>query len=300
MQESAPLLLTGATGLIGSRLRADLAGPVRALTRRSGGPADGAEWRNWDGRHFEPGALRGCAAVVHLAGEPVFGGLPTPARRRAIRASRVESTHSLVTALGQLAPGERPEVLACASAVGFYGSRGEERLDEESPAGRGFLAEVCVAWEAAAREAEALGVRVVSLRFGIVLAREGGALPVMARPFRLGLGGRLGDGRQWVPWVHVDDAVGLIRAALADPAYRGAVNVVAPEPVRNVELTRALGRVLHRPTLLPVPGFVLRGALGELADELLGSRRVVPGAAQARGFGFRHPALDAALETALR
>ncbi len=294
-----PVLLSGATGLIGARLRRALDVPVRALTRRPGRAPQGADWVGWDGRQLAPDLVRGCSALVHLAGEPVFAGLLTAARRREIRDSRVESTRALVETLGQLPAGERPGVLACASAVGFYGSRGEQRLDEEAGAGHGFLAEVCVAWEAAARAAEELGVRVVSLRFGIVLAREGGALPVMARPFRLGLGGRLGGGRQWLPWIHVDDAVRMIRAALRDPAYRGPLNVVAPEPVRNAELTLALGRVLQRPTRLSVPAFVLRTVLGELSAELLDSRRVLPAAALARGFGFRHPGLESALEAEL-
>ncbi len=302
-----PVLLTGATGLIGRRLLADLdrdGVEVRALSRRPESAAPGLAERatliGWDGRRFEPAHVAGCSAVVHLSGEPVFAGRLTQRRRQAILESRVQSTRSLVEAIGALTPGERPELLACASAVGFYGSRGDERLDESAAAGSGFLAEVCRQWEQAARGAEEFGVRRVSLRFGIVLAREGGALPVMARPFRLGLGGRLGDGSQWFPWIHRTDAIRLIGALLRDDSYAGPVNVVAPEPVTNAELTRALGRVLGRPTLLRVPAFVLRTALGELSEELLGSRRVVPAAAQARGFAFTHAGIDSALEAELR
>ncbi len=305
-KDPSRVLLSGATGLIGGRLTGSLTADgvaVRALSRRPerAGEQDsrGVENVGWDGLRVSAELLAGCDAVVHLSGEPVFGGRLSPARRRQILTSRVESTRSFVEALAALAPEARPEVFAVASAVGYYGSRGDEPLDEGAASGDGFLAEVCRQWEEAARAAQAHGTRVVSLRFGIVLAREGGALALMALPFRLGLGGRLGDGRQWVPWVHVDDAVGLIRAALRDPAYRGPVNVVAPQPVRNAELTSALGRVLRRPTLLPVPSAALRLALGELSDELLGSRRVVPGVASERGFDFRYTELEAALAAEL-
>ena len=189
--------------------------------------------------------------------------------RRRIRSSRIDSTRSLVASLDALPHSERPATLVCASAVGIYGSRGDEQLDESSPPGRGFLADVCRDWEAAAFAAEERGLRVVTLRIGIVLSRRGGALPMMALPFRLGLGGRIGDGRQWVPWVHLDDLVSLIRETLNDTEWRGPVNATAPNPVRNALLTRSLARALHRPALLPVPAFALRTALGELSDELL-------------------------------
>jgi hypothetical protein len=229
----------------------------------------------------------------------VFGGWPTPARKRRIRASRVESTEALVASLAALPEGDRPECLVCASAVGYYGSRGDAELDETAAPGDGFLAEVCVAWEHAALAAADLGIRTVCLRIGIVLAREGGALPRIALPFRWGFGGRLGDGRQWFPWIHVDDLVALVRAALDDPRWSGPVNAVAPGIATNAELTRALGAVLRRPTLLPVPATALRIALGELSGELLGSRRVVPRAAHQRGFRFAYPDLEPALREAL-
>jgi hypothetical protein len=298
---SGEILLSGATGLIGGRLLPALGREghaVRALTRRpeSAPPlAAPHRWLRWDGSRVAPEAVAGAEGVVHLAGEPVFAGRLTAARRERILASRVESTRSLVAAIGALPQPERPRVLVCASAVGFYGSRGDERLEEEAPPGRGFLAEVCRAWEAEALAAARHGVRCVTLRIGIVLAREAGALPKMALPFRLGLGGRLGDGRQWVPWIHADDVVSLIRAALRDDGYAGPLNAVAPEPVRNAELTRALARVLHRPAFFAVPAFALRAALGELSGELLGSRRCVPRRALARGFSFRFATLEPAL-----
>ena len=297
-------LVTGATGLVGRRLVASLledGRPVRIVSRRE--QVEGFDARvevaRWDGRVLGAEALTGVGALVHLAGEPVFGGLPTTDRKRRIRASRVESTRRIVQDLAARPEAERPGVFVCASAVGYYGSRGDERLEEDAGPGEGFLAEVCQEWEDAARGAEALGVRTVSPRIGIVLAAEGGALPMMAVPFRAGFGGRLGDGEQWFPWIHVEDLVALLRACLDDPGFSGAVNAVAPEPVTNAELTRALGRVLGRPTLLPVPAFALRLALRDLAGELLGSRRAVPTAAQARGFEYRFPELEGALREAL-
>jgi uncharacterized protein (TIGR01777 family) len=255
----------------------------------------GAELCGWDGAAVEPSLLRGADAVVHLAGEPVFGGLPDAGRRRRMRESRIGSARAIARALGALPAGERPRVLVCASAVGYYGDRGEESLDEASPPGRGFLADLCVEWEAAAAEAEAHGVRRASLRIGVVLAREGGALASLARIFRLGLGGRVGNGRQWFPWVHVDDVVGLIRAALERDDWRGAINAVAPGPVRNAEFTRALARTVHRPAWLPVPAFAVRAALRDLSVELLGSRRIAPRFAAEHGYRFAHPDLTGAL-----
>jgi uncharacterized protein (TIGR01777 family) len=299
-----PILVTGATGLVGRRLVGSLRAAgraVRVVSRRREPPGFGAgvEIATWNGRDLPRAALAGAGAVVHLAGEPVFGGVPTRAHLERIRASRVDSTEAIVASLAALPQEERPECFVCASAVGYYGSRGDAELDESAPPGDTYLAEVCVAWERAARGAEPLGVRTVMLRTGIVLAREGGALPLMAMPFRFGLGGRLGDGRQWFPWIHVEDEVALVSAALTDPGWSGPVNAVAPSPVTNAELTRALGEVMHRPTLLPVPAFAVRLALGELAGELLGSRRAVPRAALARGFRFAYPELAPALREAL-
>jgi hypothetical protein len=191
-------------------------------------------------------------------------------------------------------------VFVCASAVGYYGDRGDETLTESSPPGSSFLADVCVAWEEEARAAAALGVRTVSLRIGIVLAREGGALATLARLFRLGLGGVVGSGRQWVPWIHADDLVAMIGAALRDERWSGVANAVGPAPVTNAELTRELARAVRRPALLPAPAFAVRALLGEMAGELLGSRRVIPAVAQRLGFRFSAETLGRALEAELR
>lgn len=304
MGDERRILVTGSTGLVGRRLveaLRDDGARVGAVTRSPERARfdEGVEAVGWDGVQVAPAELARSGAVVHLAGEPVFGGPFTAARRRRILESRVDSTRALVRAIGELAPGERPRTFVCASAAGYYGDRGEEELDEDAAPGAGFLADVCIAWEKAAQPVEKLGVRRVSLRIGIVLAREGGALRPMARAFRLGLGGRIGSGRQWFPWIHADDLVGLIRAALADERYADAVNGVAPNPVRNAELTRALGDLLRRPTLLPLPGLPLRLALGELAGELLGSRRIVPRRALARGFRFEFEEITRALAVEL-
>jgi uncharacterized protein (TIGR01777 family) len=306
-ENSRRVLVSGATGLVGARLTARLlrrGDAVRALTRNPEAAARrlGVQVSPvaWDGLSVPGEALAGAAAVVHLAGEPIFAGRLTPERRRRIRSSRVEATRSLARAIGALPESQRPRTVVCASAVGYYGDRGEERLSEESSPGRGFLADVCRDWEAAAVAAEEHGARVARLRIGIVLAREGGALPRMALPFRFGAGGRLGDGRQWFPWIHIDDLVALILAILDDAGIRGPVNANAPEPVRNAELTRTLARVLRRPAPLRVPAFLLRLALGELAGELLGSRRAVPARALAHGFAFAHADLEAALSRELR
>lgn len=302
MANADPVLVSGATGLVGRRFceawAADT-GPVRALTRNARAAAEGLRGDvscvEWDGITPPEAALAECGAVVHLAGEPVFAGRLTSQRRRRIRSSRVDSTEAVVRTLAGLPAAQRPRLLVCASAVGYYGDRGDEELDETAGAGSGFLADVCRDWEAAARGAEAHGVRVVRLRIGIVLAQSGGALPRMVLPFRFGAGGRLGGGRQWFPWIQIDDLVALLRTIIEDGEIDGAVNATAPNPVRNSELTRALGRVLRRPTLLPVPAFALRLALGELADELLGSRRVLPERALDGGFVFAHPQIEGAL-----
>jgi uncharacterized protein (TIGR01777 family) len=299
--ELSTLLVSGATGLIGGRLLASLPATgirIRALTRDPARAkpalAARAELVAWDGRRAPAEALADADVVLHLAGEPLLGP-PLPGRLRRIRQSRVDSTRSFVAAIAELPAARRPRALVCASAVGIYGSRGEEELGERAPAGEGFVADLCREWETAALAAAAYGVRVVTLRFGIVLAREGGALALLSRLFRMGLGGRVGSGRQWVPWVHADDAVALVRHALEDAELRGPLNVVAPGCVRNEELTRALAAQLNRPAVLPAPSFALRLALGPLAGELLGSRRVVPERAREMGFLFAHPALPGAL-----
>jgi hypothetical protein len=302
---SGAVLLTGASGLVGGALAEALAGAGRPLRLVSRAPERlparaGVEAVGWDGLRLEPKALDGAAAVVHLAGEPIFGGLPTAARRERIWSSRIDSTRHLVRAIGALPASQRPDTLVCASAVGFYGDRGDETLAEAALPGDGFLAELCVAWEGEAAAAAEHGVRVVQLRFGVVLSREGGALPALARAFRLGLGGRIGSGRQWFAWIHRDDAVGLARTALEDARLRGPLNAVAPDSVRNAVFTREMARAVRRPALLPLPAPLLRLALGPLSGELLGSRRVVPARAQELGLAFRYADLRAALTAELR
>jgi uncharacterized protein (TIGR01777 family) len=299
------VLITGATGLVGRGLVAALEAKgtgIRSLSRsaRPGSSGSGSHKKfAWDG--VDPGldALAGCTAVVHLAGEPVFGGLPTADRRRRIRESRIDSTRAIVGRLAELSPDERPGVFVCASAVGYYGDRGEESLDETAEPGSGFLAEVCKDWEAEAQRAEELGLRVVRVRIGVVLSKEGGALPMMRIPFSLGLGGRLGSGQQFFPWIHLDDLVGVFVWALEEPSVSGAVNGVAPQAVRNHELTKSLASTLHRPAVIPVPAFAMKLALGEMAGELLGSRNVQPVRLVKAAFPYRYPDLDSALEAEL-
>lgn len=292
------VLVTGSHGLIGSALiRALETGghSVRRLVRAE--PAKESEFQ-WDPEHgrIDARALDGVDAVVHLAGETVAGRW-TASKKRRILESRVKSTQLLSDALAKL---ERPPpALVVASAVGYYGDRGEEPLTEESAPGSGFLADVVKQWEAASEPAERAGIRVVRTRFGIVLSAAGGALKTMLPPFRLGVGGKLGTGRQYMSWVGIDDVVGAIHLALTDERLSGPVNVVAPEAVRNEEFTRTLGRVLRRPTVLAVPAPALRLALGEFANETLGGARVLPAKLEDAGYEFRDPSLEAALRHAL-
>ncbi len=275
------IAITGATGFIGRRLTPALAGQGHQV--------------RLPGRALNRAALEAASAVVHLAGEPLGQRWTRPARQR-IRSSRIDHTRRLVDTLAALP--RRPEVLVSASAIGIYGSRGEELLSEQSEPGHGFLAELCRDWEDEADRAAALGVRVVKLRAGLVLGR-GGALARMLTPFRLGLGGPVGSGRQWMSWIHIDDLVRLIRLAVEAPSLAGAVNATAPHPVTNLEFARTLASVLHRPALFPVPAFALKLAFGEMAEVLLGSQRVLPHAAVAAGFRFEYPQLRPALENVL-
>lgn len=289
------VLVTGATGLVGRPLVRALAAAghgVTAVSRRPGRAALRAV--GWD---EVPGVISEVDAVVNLAGEPVAEGRWTEARKHAIRASRVDGTRAIVEAMRGAT--KRPAVLINASAAGYYGPCGDEVVEETHAAGSDFLANVCKAWEAEAAAAEALDVRVVRLRIGIVLAADGGALGRMLTPFRACLGGPIGGGAQWMPWIHRDDACGLVVAALAGDAWRGAVNATAPEPVRNREFTHTLGRALGRPAVLPLPGFALRLALGEMAAILLSGQRAVPAAALKCGYDFRHPTLPEALADCL-
>jgi uncharacterized protein (TIGR01777 family) len=295
------VLLTGATGLIGAKLAARLT-EVVVLSRDPEGARrklGAAEAHAWSPEAGPPSAaaLADLDVVFHLAGEPVSEGRWTAEKKRRIRDSRVMGTRHLVAGLA--AQARRPRVLVCASAVGYYGDRGDEVLDETAAAGRGFLAEVCAAWESEARSAEALGIRVVAARIGVVLARDGGALAKLLGPFRLGAGGPLGSGRQWMPWIHLDDLVGLLLHAASSDEIRGAMNAVSPQPVTNRDFTRTLARLLHRPALLPVPALALRLALGEVSEVLTASARVLPKTAERTGYVFRHPTLDAALASLL-
>jgi len=294
------VLISGSTGLIGSALAARLADagePVRRLVR-PGARCSETDVR-WDpaGGQIDPEALPGSGAVVHLAAESIVGRW-TAAKKARIRDSREGPTRLLCRALADLA--DPPAVLACASAVGFYGDRGDEVLSEDSPAGEGFLPSVCRDWEAAAAPAVARGIRVVHLRFGVVLSRSGGALRRMLLPFRLGLGGRIGGGEQFWSWISLDDAVSAILHVLRCEPLRGAVNVVAPNPVTNRRFTKALAGVLRRPALLPMPASAARLLFGQMAKEvLLASARAQPRKLLDSGFVFRHPELGGALRDIL-
>jgi uncharacterized protein len=300
------ILVTGSTGLVGSAL-------ARALTREgqtvcrllrpqsvaeSDAAAQGFDvaWNPATGELG--GAAVGADAVVNLAGASIASGRWNADRKQLLRTSRIDTTRALVAALARM--NARPRVLISASAIGIYSDRGDELLTEESKPGADFPAALAKDWEAEALKAEAMGIRVVLARFGIILAREGGALSKMLLPFKLGAGGRLGSGQQWMSWVTLEDVVGGLRFALENASVRGAVNVVAPQPVRNAEFTRILARVLHRPTFFPAPAFALRLALGEMADALLlSSQRVSPQVLQKSGYSFRHSDLASALEAVL-
>ncbi|HKC49499.1 MAG TPA: TIGR01777 family oxidoreductase [Myxococcota bacterium] len=291
----ARIALSGASGLIGTRLRAALAADgQRVLRLVRGTPGEGEV--AWDPRNgqLDAASLDGVDAFVHLSGEPIAGARWTAARKAEIVASRVGSTRLVAETLARIA--EKPALL-CASAVGFYGDRGSEWLDEASPCGSGFLADACAQWERACDPAREAGLRVVNLRIGFLLDPEGGALPTLVLPHRLGLGGRIGSGAQYVSWISSADLVAAIQHALVSPALVGPLNLVAPAPVPNAEFSATLARVLRRPALLPIPARLLRFALGAAADELvLAGQRVRPAKLVASGFGFR----DAELEPALR
>jgi uncharacterized protein len=293
------IALTGASGFIGKHLmkRLTAAGERVRVLGRSRPEGDKVEFFRWDASHpIAPrGAFDNCSGVVHLAGEPVAQRWNEEVKAR-IRSSRVEGTHSIVR--GMRLAGLPPAVLLCASASGFYGDRGEEELTESAPQGEGFLAEVCGEWEAASRDAERAGSRVVQLRFGIVLG-ESGALPRMLRPFRLGLGGPIGSGRQWMPWIYIGDLVDLILFSLREQRISGPVNAVAGA-VRNVEFTKALGAAVHRPAVMPVPQFALKVLFGEMAEVMLASQRLVPDAASRAGFRARNDDIYSALERAVK
>lgn len=296
------VVLAGGTGFIGSALIAALlerGDKVVLLTRDPASAqrrwAAKVDVRLWNGR--DPGpwvlALDGADAVINLSGESVAGGRWTPERKLALIRSRVDTTRDLIA--GMKSARERPLVLVNASAVGYYGVHPQGECAEDAPRGTDFLAALCGQWERDARDAEKLEVRVVLARFGVVLGLGGGALAKMLPPFKLGLGGPLGSGRQPFPWVHIDDVVGALLFAVDDAQLAGPVNVVAPDLKSNAEFTKALARALHRPAFLPAPGFALRLALGEMSSMLLDGQRAVPKKLLELGYEFRHPTLDGAL-----
>src|SRR3954471_5368665 len=292
------VLISGASGLVGSALIPALVSrgdPVIRLVRHPAEP--GAPEIQWSpGSRLDPEVLEGFDSVIHLAGENIFGRW-TPAKKSAIYQSRVGGAQTLSDAIAgcQRAPG----VFLSASAIGYYGSRGDEPLDEESSLGEGYLAEVAREWESATGAARRAGTRVVNLRFGVVLSPQGGALQKMLTPFRLGLGGRIGNGKQWFSWITIDDTIAAILFALDQERVRGPVNLVAPTPVTNGEFAKTLGRVLHRPAIFPVPIFIPKTVFGrEMTDETLSaSQRVIPAKLAAAGYNFRHPELEGALRS---
>jgi uncharacterized protein (TIGR01777 family) len=297
--------VTGATGTLGRQVVAELStrgdevtvlsrDPERA--RGALGPAVRAlEWADPKAEAPPAESLEGQDAVVHLLGEPVAQRWTEEAKKE-IRDSRVLSTRNLVAALHDARSG--PTVLVSQSASGWYGARGDEKVDESEPAAGDFLARVCVEWEAEATKAEELGARVLRTRTGVVLSEDGGALEKMLPPFKLGVGGPVAGGRQYVPWVHTDDVVGSLLHCLDSEAARGPVNVTAPEPVTNAELSKALGRVLHRPAVAPVPAFAIKALYGEMAAIVTTGVRAVPARLQELGYAFRHPGLEGALRAA--
>jgi uncharacterized protein (TIGR01777 family) len=296
------ILISGSSGLVGSAVLADLrrgGHTVNQLVRAGGTGAPGdVGWDPVTGK-MELGGLEGVDAVVHLAGASIADGRWTDSRKQLLRTSRVDATRHLVNGLLKLA--RPPKVLVSASAVGYYGDRGDEQLTEVCAPGNDFLAQLARDWEAETSRAGQNGIRTVMLRFGVILSAAGGALPRMLLPFKLGVGGKLGSGLQWMSWLTLAEAVGFVQQALQNTALSGAINAVAPSPVRNSEFTKVLGKVLRRPTLFSAPAFALKLALGEMADALLlSSQRVIPARLQEIGYPFQHPTLDAALRAVLK
>ena len=296
------VLVTGSTGLVGSALVSCLVGGGHNVTRMvRTKKIRGKDEVGWDpaAGAIDSAGLEGLDAVVHLAGESISSGRWSTEKKAKIRDSRVSGTRLLAETLSRLA--KPPKVFVSASAIGYYGDRGAETLVEDSGPGTGFLAEVCRAWEAAAEPAARSGIRVVHPRIGVVLSRNGGALKMMLLPFKMGIGGKIGSGEQYMSWITLDELIGVIRHLLIADTLAGAVNAVAPRPVTNLEFTKSLGRVLSRPTVMPMPAFAATLALGEMAEELLlASARVEPARLLASGYKFRHPELEGALRHVLR
>ncbi len=297
------IAVTGGTGLIGLAIcrklvnqGAEVVAVTRDPSRARATLPEGVEAVPWPGGAEEAAPLGGIDAVVNLAGEPIAQRW-SPAVKSRLRESRVSTLDRLFRSI-ERSP-SRPAVLVSASAIGYYGARGDETLTEESGPGSGFLPEVCIAWEEAARRFEALGIRTARVRIGVVLAKEGGALGRMLPLFRLGVGGPVGSGRQWMSWIHLDDLVDLLAFAVHDGRAAGALNGTAPGPVTNGEFAATLGKVLHRPAVVPAPGAALRVVFGEMATVLLDGQKVLPSGAQQLGFPFRYPSLEGALRQIL-
>lgn len=288
--------ITGATGFLGQKLTASLRAAGHDIVGIGRGAGNAVRW-DPDAGTIDAARCSGIDVFIHLAGASV-GERWTPAQKRAIHDSRVNSTALLARTAAALAP--KPRLLICASGVGIYGDAGDAICDERAPVGHDFLAGVGAAWESAAEPARTAGIRTVHLRLGVVLSAAGGALPRMLPPFKLGVGGRLGSGRQWMSWVSLDDVLAMVRFVLEQEGIQGAVNAVAPHPVRNSEFTDTLARVLRRPALFPVPAAALKLMFGEMAEgTLLVSQRAVPARLLSAGFEFRHPTLESALRAAL-
>jgi uncharacterized protein len=304
------IAVTGSTGLIGSHLVPALRAEGHDVIRLVRGEARAADEASWDPprRAIDRTALAGVEAVIHLAGAPIAAQRWTDEHKRAIRDSRVDGTTTIALACAQLDP--RPRVLVSGSAIGWYGDTGDTAVDETAPAASGFLPDVVRAWEAATAPAEEAGIRVVHARTGAVLAADGGLLasgvPLpgglqvsLLRLFRAGLGGRMGNGRQWLSWISIADEVAALRWLLTNEDLSGPVNLTAPRPVRNAQFTAALARTVHRPAILPIPAVALRAVAGELSQEALGSQRVLPRKLERAGFAFAHPTVDEALDAVL-
>lgn len=294
------VLITGASGLVGTALQLSFAVKGYEMLLASRSEPRAANEIQWtvEGGFAEPERLEAIDAVVHLAGESVSGLRWTDEKKKAIRDSRVMGTRSIVEALSNL--NVRPKVLVSASAIGFYGERGDEEMNESSTAGHGFLAEVAKEWEGEARRAEDAGIRTVLLRTGIVLSKDGGALGTMLTPFKMGVGGVIGSGKQWMSWISLDDHVAAINSVIENDNIRGAVNAASPGPVTNEEFTKTMGEVLYRPTFIPLPEFAVSMLMGEMGDALLlTSTKVIPKRLEDAGFEFKYPDLKGALEHAL-
>lgn len=295
------ILITGASGLIGTALQKSFAEKGYEMLLATRSEPKKPEQIQWDmeAGFADAGRLEGLDAVIHLAGENVSGLRWTEDKKKAIRESRVKGTHNIVNTLSNLE--KKPKIFISGSAIGFYGDRGDDMMTETSPAGDTFLADVCKAWETESRRAEDMGIRTVLLRTGIVLSKDGGALATMLTPFKFGVGGVVGSGKQWMSWISLDDVIAIINFALENESLRGAVNVVAPNPVTNEEFTKTLGEVLYRPTFLPLPEFAVNLVFGEMGDALLlDSTRVEPKRLKEAGFEFEFTELKAAIEHATK